>query len=315
MIDLTRHTELVSASFVKRVSEIPKQVWNDGKFFVFTILLLFSVSCKHKKNIQKSAIPITKEDTLNVKCKLDYKNAKTLSRRAKENEFQFDWVSAKANVESWVDEKEESFDIRVRARKDSAMLVTIQYVLGLEVAKVLITRDSVKFVNYIQKTYFKGDFNYINDLLQADIDFDLLQAVLFGNSAEFHDDEARMKPVIDRQNCFYLLSTERKRRLKRIQSGNSEIKNALQTLTLNPDNYKILKNEFVDPATSRKFIANYNNFTQKDSVYAPYHVDIDIVAQKNARLKIDYVRIEKNTPQKLTLNIPSKYDAIQIQKK
>ena len=78
---------------------------------------------------------------------------------------------------------------------------------------------------------------------------------------------------------------------------------------------KIIKNEFSDPATNRSFIANYKNFTQKDSVYAPYHVDIDIMAEKKASVKIDYVRIEKNIPQKLSLNIPSKYEAIFIQKK
>lgn len=280
-------------------------------------VLCFSVSCKHKKKLQKTeTLPVVVEDTLLGKCRLDYKSARTLSKHVKEKEFKFEWVYAKANVESLVDEKEESFDIKVKIRKDSAMLISIQYLLGLEVAKVLITRDSVKFVNYIQKTYFKGDFAYINDLLNADIDYDVLQAVLFGNSAEFYDeDETKLKPVTDRQNCHYMLSTERKRKLKKIQIGTSEIKNALQTLTLNPDNYKILKNEFVDPSTNRKFIANYSNFTQKDSVYAPYHVDIDIVAQKKASLKIDYVRIEKNAVQKLTLNIPAKYDAIQIQQK
>ena len=211
---------------------------------------------------------------------------------------------------------EESFDIRVNIRKDSAMLITIQYLLGLQVAKILITKDSVKMVNYIQKNYFKGDFNYINDMLNADLDYNVLQAVLFGNSAEFYeDDDLKLKPVTDRQNCHYLLSTERKRRLRKLQQGNNELKKALQILTLNPDNFKIIKNEFSDPATNRTFIANYTNFTQKDSVYAPYHVDIDIVAEKKASVKIDYVRIEKNTPQKLSLNIPSKYDPIQIQKK
>ncbi len=288
-------------------------------FFVLTFLVSpFFISCKHKKKIKKTEnTPVTQmvEDTLAGKCRLDYKSARTLSRHVKESEFQFKWVTAKANVESLVDDKEESFDIKVNVRKDSAMLVSIQYLLGLQVAKVLITRDSVKFVDYIHKSFFKGDFNYINELLNADLDFDVVQAVLFGNSAEFHDDESRLKPVADRQNCHYLLSTERKRRLRRIQSGTSELKEALQTLTLNPDNYKIIKNEFIDPATNRSFIANYSNFTQKDSVYAPYHVDIDILAQKKAHLKIEYVRIEKNTPLKLSLNIPAKYDAIIIQQK
>lgn len=289
--------------------------------YIFVVITTLSIllgisSCKNrKKTLKTEPSVVTAEDTLGGKCRLDYKSAKALSRYVKESEFKFDWVTAKANVESLVDEKEESFDIKVSIRRDSAMLVSIQYLLGLQVAKVLITKDSVIFVNYIQKTYFKGDFNYINELLNADLDFDLLQAVLFGNSADFQEDEAKLKPVTDRQNCRYLLSTERKRRLRRIQTGSSDPKEALQTLTLNPENYKILKNEFIDPSTNRLFIANYSKFTQKDSVYAPYHVDIDIVAQKKASIKIDYVRIEKNTVQKLSLNIPSKYDPIQIQQK
>jgi Domain of unknown function (DUF4292) len=280
------------------------------------LLSLFTASCKHKKKIQKTQTEVVITDTLVGRCKLDFKNSKALSKYVKENEFDFVWVTAKANVETLIDGKEESFDIRVNIRKDSAMLVTIQYLLGIQVAKILITKDSVKMVNYIQKNYFKGDFAYINDLLNADLDFNVLQAVLFGNSAEFYeDDELKLKPVTDRENCHYLLSTERKRRLRRLQSGGNEQKKALQILTLNPDNYKIIKNEFSDPATNRSFIANYKNFTQKDSVYAPYHVDIDIVAEKKASVKIDYVRIEKNIPQKLSLNIPSKYEAISIQKK
>jgi hypothetical protein len=290
--------------------------------FFFCLLccttLLLLPACRHKKKMQKTDVPVATnavEDSLNGKCKLDFKTAKALSRYVKENEFQFTWLYAKANVESTIDGKEESFDIKLSIKKDSAILVSIRYILGLEVAKVLITRDSVKMVNYINKNYFKGDFHYINDLLNADLDYDLLQAVLFGNSAEFSDDDAKLKPVTDRQNCHYILSTERKRRLRKIHNGTEELKNAMQALTLDPNNFKILKNEFIDPATSRKFIASYSNFTSKDSVFAPYHVDIDIIAQKKANLKIDYVRIEKNTVQKLSVNIPAKYEQLQIQKK
>lgn len=287
-------------------------------FLICTTALLFSLqSCKSKRKIQTQT-PVTQTpvaDTINPKCRLDYKSAKALSKYIKENEFKFEWVNAKANVETLIDDKEESFDIKVKIRKDSAMLISIQYVLGLEVAKVLITRDSVKMVNYIQKTYFKGNFDYINQLLNTDIDFDLIQAVLFGNSAEFHDEETKLKPVADRQNCRYLLSTERKRKLKRIMQGTGDIKDELQIMTMNPENFKIVHNEFTDQSTGRKFSATYSTFTQKDSVYAPYHVDIEVQAEKKAKVKIDYVRIEKNTTQKLTLNIPAKYDAIQIQKK
>jgi hypothetical protein len=283
------------------------------------LILCFAVlvySCKNKKRLHKTenAAVAPSADTINNKCKLDFKTARALSKYVKENEFNFVWLTAKANVESNIEGKEESFDIKLSIKKDSAMLLSIRYILGLEVAKALITKDSIKFVNYIGKNYFKGDFNYINDMLNADLDFDLLQAILFGNSAEFSEEDSKLKPVTDRQNCHYLLSTERKRRLRKIQSG-GEIKDAMQTLTLNPDNFKILINEFIDPLTNRSFVVNYSNFTAKDSVFAPYHVDIDIVAQKKASIKIEYVRIEKNTPQKLSIHIPAKYDQMQIQKK
>jgi hypothetical protein len=287
-------------------------------YFLIPIVSVFITcmpSCKNRKKMQKSENTQVASDTTDSKCRLDFKNAKALSKYVKENEFTYTWISAKANVESNIDGKEESFDIRLKIRKDSAILISIQYLLGLQVAKVLIRKDSVFLVDYIHKNYFKGDFNYLNELLNADLDYDVLQAVLFGNSAEFHDDETSLKAVTDRTNCHYMLSTERKRRLRRIQHGESEVKKALQTLTLNPDNFKIIKNEFIDPATNRTFTANYRDFTQKDSVYAPYLVDIDIVAEKKAKLKIEYVRIEKNTAQKLDLNIPAKYDPIEIQKK
>jgi hypothetical protein len=52
----------------------------------------------------------------------------------------------------------------------------------------------------------------------------------------------------------------------------------------------------------------------KDSVFAPHNVNIEIKAEKKIDLKINYVRIEINQPQKLTLNIPKNYDPIPVKK-
>src|SRR5207244_1989153 len=142
------------------------------------VLFLVSVAfvfCKHRQKVMPAPEAVT-TDSLAGKCRLDYKSARALGRYMKQHEFTFSWLNAKANVETNIDGKEESFDIRVNVRKDSAMLITIQYLLGLQVAKVLVKKDTVVFVNYIDKTYFKGDFTYINDLLNADLDYDLLQA-------------------------------------------------------------------------------------------------------------------------------------------
>jgi hypothetical protein len=284
-----------------------------SSFFIMSIMLIFISSCKSKKHTQQVTIPLQTEDTLG-KCRLTFKTAKALSKNIKESELVYKWISAKADVQTLIDGEDHNLDIRVRGRKDSAIWISIQAVGLIDIAKLLITRDSVKMVVYVKKQYFKGDFNYINQLLNADLDFDLIQAALFGNSADFDDDDTKMKPVVDRENCHYLLSTERKRKLRRITSGQDSLKRSLQIMRLNPINFKIINNDFEDVSTNRSFHAKYDNFLASDSVFAPHNVNIEIKAEKKIELKINYVRIEINQPQKLTLNIPKNYEPIPIKK-
>ena len=275
--------------------------------------LLVMLSCRTKKHTQLTVIQTQTEDTTG-RCRLLFKTAKSLSKHIKESELQYKWLSSKADVETLIDGEDHNLDVRIKARKDSAIWISIQAVGLIDIAKLLITRDSVKMVVYVKKQYFKGDFNYINQLLNADLDFDLIQAALIGNSADFDDDDSKMKPVVDRENCQYLLSTERKRKLRRINSGQDSLKRSLQTMRLNPDNFKIINNDFEDVSTNRSFHAKYDKFLAPDSVFAPHHVNIEIKAEKKIDLKINYVRIEINQPQKLTLNIPKSYEPIPIKK-
>lgn len=282
-------------------------------FLVILFLLAFMLSCKTKKGVQKTQVTQT-EDTLQGKCRLLYKTSKMLTKNLKQKELAYRWIYAKADVQTLIDGEDQNLDVRIRGRKDSAIWIQIQAIGLIDVAKLLITRDSVKMVVYIKKQYFVGDFNYINQLLNADLDFDLLQAALFGNSADFDDDDTKMKPMADRENCNYKLSTERKRKLKRITTGQDSLKRSLQTMTLDPETFKITTNDFVDVTTNRKFSASYSKFVAVDSVFAPHHVDIDITAEKKISLKINYVRIEINQPQKMPLNIPKNYDPIPIKR-
>jgi hypothetical protein len=280
-----------------------------------SFLLIFAFTgCKHKKKMQqKDKTVAINGDTLG-KCRIDFKNAKALTRNIRENELKYDWLLLKSNVTTLFEGEDKSFDAKVRIRKDSLMLVTIE-LLTIDFAKVLISKDSIKMVDYHHKKYFRGDFAYINDLLNADLDFNVIQSILIGNSAEFTEDDDKLNSVTDRENCVYKLSTERRKHLRRIQQGTEDLKKALQIMTLDPDNFKITKNEFIDPSTNRSFTASYTDFKNKDSVYAPYHVNIDIKAERNMNIKIEYVRIEKNKPQKFQFNIPAKYDKIVIQPK
>lgn len=233
----------------------------------------------------------------------------------KENELDYTYASAKLSCELTVDGEENSFQVNIRCRKDSVIWMSISK-LGIDAARVLITKDSVKFtLGLTERKYFKGDFSYVNQLLHAELDYNMIQALMFGNSAEFVDADEKLKPGKDKENCRYLLSTVRKRHLKRIMEGEEQPKESFQTIWLSPETFKIQKLEFDDPQTKRKFNAQYDDFRPVDRFLSPFKMVYLITAEKQVNAKISFARITINEPQKFPFNIPSSYDPIEIKQK
>src|ERR1700741_1846999 len=201
-------------------------------FFMVAVAVFLFPGCKSKKKIAKNEeTPVTQTlpDSLNDKCHLDYKNGKALTKLVKENELDFTYASAKFSCDLSIDNEDHSFSVSVRCRKDSVIWMSMSK-LGIDAGRVLITRDSVKFtMGLTEKKYFKGDFSYINQLLHADLDYDMIQSLMFGNSAQFYDEEERLKPGKDRNNCQYLMSTTCKRHALRINNGVEQPKESYQT--------------------------------------------------------------------------------------
>ena len=282
-----------------------------------SILLLFALalvftSCKSKKNLAKQNI--IQVDTTIEKCRMDFKTGKALSKRMYDSELDFIYASAKFSCDLAIDSDEHSFNVSVRCRKDSVIWLSISK-LGIDAARVLITKDTVKFtMGLTEKKYFVGDFSYINQMLHADLDYDMLQALLFGNSAAFHDDDDKLKPGRDRNTCQYFLSTVRKRHLKKINNGTETPSESYQTMWLDPSTFKIVNLEFDDVKEKRKFNASYNDFKAVDKYLAPFKLLYIITAEKNIKADISYSRISINEVQTFPFKIPASYDRIEFKK-
>ena len=280
--------------------------------------LSITTSCKSKRKIKKEDIAKTDTifgDTLNEKCRIPHKSGKTLSASVLENEFDYVYVNAKFSCELVVDEEQNSFTVSVRAKKDSIIWMSISK-LGIDAARALITKDTVKIVlGLTEKKYFIGGFSYINDLLNADLDFSMIQALLFGNSAEFHSEEEKLRPGKDRENCRYILSTIRKKQAKRINQGQQIANESYQTMWVNPVGYKISEVQFEDVDTKRKFSARYEDFRQVGSRLAPFSLMYLISAEKKIKADISYSKILINETQKFPFTIPANYDPIEFKTK
>jgi hypothetical protein len=289
-------------------------------FFITLTFSFFSVSCKSRKTAVKTSV-ITNQvtvDTVDERCKLDYKSGKTLVKLMRQNELDFKTFSGKLNCELNSAEEENSFNISVRCRRDSAIWLNISK-MGIDALRMLVTKDSVKFMimtslGGMEKGFFRGDFTYINQVLKAELDYDMLQSLLVGNSADFLNDSVKLRGGKDKDLCQYFLSTTRKKRLNRIIEGKTPKEN-LQAIWLSPGNWKVMTLEFIDVETNRKFIAGYNDFRTVGNFLVPFKHIYSISAEKNIKANMEWTKFNSNEPVTFPYKIPSSYDEIKINEK
>lgn len=273
---------------------------------VVLAVTLFLVACRGSKHAINTTPVVTPE------VRADFKSAKVLSELLIENEFKYHWLTSKFDAEAVIDDKTTNFNVSVRARKDSALWMSISPSIGIEVARLLATEDSVKFIDRLHGKYFCGDYAYLSNKLHTELDFDMLQNLLIGNSVSFDHEESKLKSMID--NKRYLLSTIRKRKLRKVLNENSDLKgkkDLIQSLWLEPETYKISRIYIEDFNTNRTFSAVYNDFKTVDSLSVPFQLLFDISAEKKMKIKIDYTKISRlATPQTFPFTIPTKYEKL-----
>ena len=274
--------------------------------FAFSLIILLSLlsSCK---NQQKIVLNKEKE-----RCLLDYKSPKTLTAHLKSKEFVFDRLNCKLSVDADVDSSSHSFSVALRIKRDSIIWLSISK-LGIEGARIFITKDSVRMMNRINNTYFIGDFSYISKLLNTDLDYEILQSLLIGNSVEYYHEDEKIKAGVD--DCQYFLGTIRKRKLKKAEKGKG-LKEPSQSIFLIPETYKIARVLFFEFNPDRSFDAHFSDFTKIDSVQLfPQKINYSIKAQKKINIKISYSKIALNEEQGFPFKIPENYEKMPYKEK
>lgn len=122
------------------------------------------------------------------------------------------YFSAKADVELTMADAARSFRSTVRSVADSAVWVSITPALGIEVARALVTTDSVKLLDRLKDSYFLGDRDSAWARFGIDPDLDLLQQALLGRPIGL-DPQARYR--VDREDGHYVLTSRERRRFVR----------------------------------------------------------------------------------------------------
>ncbi len=241
---------------------------------------------------------------------LEGKKTEYLIDQIKQNEFEFDTFSAKAVITLRQGGNKQTFKSNIRIKKDSAIWISITPLFGIELGRVLITTDTVKVINRLEKQYFIGNYAYINQRFNVDFEYEVLQAILLGNSIAFELDE-KIKFSIDKED--YYLGNLKKSKAKKADEKPKKIekqKDEVVSLWINQENFKIDKFLLSDLSADRFILGEYKNFMTVEDQQIPEYLHFEVQSKTPAIVEIQYSRVSLNQALKFSFNISSKYEQI-----
>lgn len=220
------------------------------------------------------------------------KTEKLVLKKMLENDFDFDWFSAKIKTNYQSPEESMTVTLQVKIEKDKAIWISGQK-FGLEGVRLLIEKDSIRVLNRIERTYTVTDFSYIANEFNLPANFQAVQDFLLGNALKMS------------KNAVYNLKEDD------IQTVLIGVENNLRaTYKLNKLNYN-LENFFLeDTEAQRQMTAKqlgYETIAGKGDF--AYLREIEMTDEKNETIAVEmsYSRVEFDVPQTMSFDVPSSY--------
>jgi anthranilate/para-aminobenzoate synthase component I len=261
---------------------------------LMALVLITLSSCKSNKQVLRRSIK-------------DY-GFDFLYDQMKQNQLTFNTLNAKFSLEFEQNRKVTNLRGQLRIKNDSLMWMSFSPALGIEAARVLLSDDSVMFINRLNKSYFTGEYALIDSLLHTTIDYHLLQSMLVGNDLTQYDIN-KFKSSVDGE--LYRMTIRERRKIKRyIKSGEIDTRVLVQQIWLDPDNFRIRRIDIKEQGeeNNNSLQVFYDDYIDIDGQLFPSKLHIDINSQKTIHISVDFSRIELNEELSFPFSIPSKYD-------
>lgn len=280
------------------------------------MLLPFVFSCRSGREISADAI-------------IKKRPARFILDECHRNEFVPDWCGMKLDAEFSAGEESQSFKATVRMRRDSIIWVSIAPLMGIEMIRLVVTPDSLKYLSKIpdQKFYYSGGISELSEKTGADLSFDVLQSILFGNAFGLDDDDMRFRSEIEAEN--YLLISKYKRKVRKVVGkddrklesdsinvdfSDPRVSKKIKRLSddaivisrywVNGESFRIVKSVFDDIVHRRNFQIDYPSFEITDMGWSPKQCIMRLNNDsKSLEVKYEVDRISTGKPYEFPFEI------------
>ena len=276
---------------------------------IICIVLLGLSSCKTTRVITTSiAKPITTGKLIkNIESNVfDYKHLSI-----KKINCQFDNGKTKT-----------SFKASIQAEKDKRITVMLTK-LNIPVGRLWLTPDSVKFINYLENNYFLGDYSYLSSMLDMDIDFETVNAIISNDVFSLRDEKDNRDYETKIDSGMYILESVKKLKTKRNNQQYDERKSGRkgqkmitdapvrQSIYVDPGIYKIRKIRMEDPLNSRKLNIEFSDFVAVEKQLYPAEIFLQFFSPENhMEMQIRLGNFSVEEEKDIRFKVPEKFTRI-----
>lgn len=281
-------------------------------WIVFFILIGFS-SCKTARVIPTATTTIVKPISTNK-----------LIRNIENNAFDFKFLSIKKINCQFDDGKtKKSFKATIQAEKDKQIILYLTK-LNIPVGRLWLTPDSVKFINYLEDKYLLDDYSYLSSMLDMNLNFQTINAVISNNMFSLRDDNRdyrEYQATID--SGMYVLQSVKKLKAIRISPKMSERKIARRTrrivdeapvrqsLYVDPVTFKLRKIKMADAVNSRSVSIEFSDFVEVGKQLYPGEIFLHFLSpDNNMQMRIKLSNFSMDEEKGVRFKVPEKFTRV-----
>ena len=211
----------------------------------------------------------------------------------------YEWVSYQMKISLEKEEEKLSFQCFFVNRIDSLIYLNLNR-SGIGLARVVLTPDSVIYVNKLEHEYYAGDYTFLRRVFGLPLDFGMVQSLL--NGVDFTDFDDSLHRVEEDGKLYYVAPQRTN------QAGTVSL---MQSIEIGEGGI-ILDNDITDLKTMRDFDIEYEDYTTVDSMLFFTRFEVEMEADE-VEMEAQLKNIRFNTPGPTAIRIPENFKEIEFQ--
>ena len=248
------------------------------KIIYSTILGLLFLGCKSTKTVQSNT-------TLDPKM-----SVRQIVKQHNKSQSEFKTLQGRIKVEYSQGDRSETHTLTLRMEQDKTIWINA----FLNMVRVKITPEYVRFYNKLDNTYFDGDYTLISNFLGTELGFDNLQNLLLGE-AVFDINPKEFKKNIHKDS--YELTPKRKNPLFNF------------LYLINPSYFKLNAQSLNQPLKNNNLKIKYHAYQNVQGLVLPQNMTI--TAEKTT-INLNIKSVSLGQSLRFPFNIPKGFKAIEL---